>query len=318
MDLVCKKLKEDYGITWRTTYIDKVFNNPFYYGQMRVKNNLYPHRYPPIINQDLFEEVQKVKTGFNKKRFKYAGLPFLYRGLIRCAQCGLAISPERHKGHVYYHCTEYNGKHGAKWIREEKITEELGQIFKRLQIPVDMFKQIQDTLTEVHHNKMAFQNKQFDELTKEQKNITLMIDNLYLDKLKGKISEERYDSIYASLNHQMDDVTARLARLQAADKDYYLTAKYILELSSKAYDLFEGSEVEGKRHLVKLVLSNLKLDGEKLVYDAHQPFDLMLKCSDDLIWRPTADYFITFPLQPEIIGSIKSLNLAQSSLNACS
>ena len=28
-------------------------------------------------------------------------------------------------------------------------------------------------------------------------------------------------------------------------------------------------------------------------------------------WRPTADYFITFPLQPEIIGGIKSLNLAQ-------
>ncbi|HML19701.1 MAG TPA: zinc ribbon domain-containing protein [Candidatus Dependentiae bacterium] len=214
------------------------------------------------------------------------GYHFLYRGLIRCAQCGLAISPERHKGYVYYHCTEYNGKHGAKWIREEKITEELSNIFKRLQLPLDMFKQIQDTLTEVHHNKMAFQNKQFDELTMEQKNITLMIDNLYLDKLKGKISEERYDTIYASLNQQMEEINVRLARLQAADKDYYLTAKYILEISSKAHDLFMSSEVEGKRHLIKLVLSNLKLDGEKLVYDAHKPFDLLLKCSDDLIWRP--------------------------------
>jgi hypothetical protein len=67
-------------------------------------------------------------------------------------------------------------------------------------------------------------------LTREQKNITLMIDNLYLDKLKGKISEERYDPVFAPLNQQMDEVTARLARLQAADKDYYLTAKYINEL----------------------------------------------------------------------------------------
>jgi hypothetical protein len=76
MEQVCKKIKEDYGIVWRSTYIDKVFNNPFYYGQMRVKNNLYPHRYHPIISKDLFDEVQKVKSGFNKKRFKYAGLPF--------------------------------------------------------------------------------------------------------------------------------------------------------------------------------------------------------------------------------------------------
>ena len=35
---------------------------------------------------------------------------------------GSAITPEKHKGHVYYHCTQYNGKHGAKWLREEEIT----------------------------------------------------------------------------------------------------------------------------------------------------------------------------------------------------
>lgn len=289
MDLICKKLKEDYCITWKTNYIDKVFNNPFYYGQMRIKNTLYPHRYPPIISQELFEKVQKVKSGFNKKRFKYAGLPYLYRGLIRCAQCGLSISPEKHKGHIYYHCTEYNGKHGAKWIREEKITEVLGQVFKRLQLPKDIFQEIQGTLAEVHHNKMAFQTKQFDELTKEQKNITLMMDNLYLDKLKGKITEDRYDGFYESLCKKMDDANARIARLQAADKDYFITAKYILKVSSRAYEIFESSEVEGKRHLIKLVLQNLKLDGETIVYEAHKPFDLIINCSEDLLWRPQGD-----------------------------
>ena len=84
----------------------------------------------------------------------------------------------------------------------------------------------------------------------------------------------------------MTDVNARLARLQEADNEYFITAKYILELSRQAYDLFIGSEVEGKRHLIKLVLSNLQFDGEKLVYDAHMPFNLILKCSEDLLWRP--------------------------------
>lgn len=290
VDLICKKLKQDHGIAWRTNSLAKLFNNPFYYGQMRIKNTLYQHRYPPIISQDLFEEVQKVKSGFNKKRHKYAGaLPYLYRGLIRCAQCGLSITPEKHKGHTYYHCTEYSGKHGAKWIREEKITEVLGNVFKRLQLPADILQQVQGTLAEVHHNKMAFQTKQFDELTKEQKNITLMIDNLYLDKLKGKISEDRYDSFYTSLCKQMDEINARIARLQAADKDYFITAKYILEISSRAYDIFMGSEAEGKRHLIKLVLSNLMIDDGNIIYDAHKPFDLILNCSDDLLWRPQGD-----------------------------
>ena len=33
-------------------------------------------------------------------------------------------------------------------------------------------------------------------LIKEQKNITKMIDNLYLDKLKGRITESEYDRFY--------------------------------------------------------------------------------------------------------------------------
>jgi len=72
---------------------------------MQVKGKLYPHRYPTLISKNTFEKVQDVKNGYKKKKFKYAGKPYIYRGLIRCAQCGLAITPEKHKGHVYYHCT---------------------------------------------------------------------------------------------------------------------------------------------------------------------------------------------------------------------
>lgn len=85
MALLCKKLKDEHGIVWSVSYMDKVFNNHFYYGIMVVKCKSYPHRYPPIITQALFQQVQQIKTGFNKKRYKYAGKPYIYRGLLRCA-----------------------------------------------------------------------------------------------------------------------------------------------------------------------------------------------------------------------------------------
>jgi len=53
-----------------------------------------------------------------------------------------------------------------------------------------------------------------------------------------------------------------------------------------AYDLFKSSEVEEKRQLIKLILSNLRLSGKNLVFDAAKPFDLILNCSDDLVWYP--------------------------------
>ena len=46
--------------------------------------------------------------------------------------------------------------------------------------------------------------KQFDKLTNEQKTITKMMDNLYLDKLKGRITESEYDKFYTSLQRSID------------------------------------------------------------------------------------------------------------------
>ena len=145
MSLLAKKLNEEYGVNWSKSHVDKALENPFYHGIMRVKGKMYPHCYTPIITKALFDQAQEIKAGYNKKnRYKYAGHPYIYRGLLRCAECGLAITPEKQKGHVYYHCTQYNGKHGAKWFREETITEHLGGIFKSLQMPKEIAEQITD------------------------------------------------------------------------------------------------------------------------------------------------------------------------------
>lgn len=297
MQLLCNKVKTEFGLTWPKSYLGRMLNNTFYHGVMVIKGKSYPHRYPPIIAKSLFDQVQEVKSGFKKKPFKYAGLPFLYRGLIRCNDCGLSISPERHKGHAYYHCTEYKGKHGAKWLREEKITTQLGEVFKALQMPEHIMHQILDTLSSVHQNKIEFHNSQYDKLTKEQKQLSKMMDNLYIDKLKGKISDEQYDNFYQSFISQKEDITSRLSNLNEAEDNYYITAKYVLELSNRAYELFMGSEVEERRQLINLVLQNLKLDGQKLVYDVRKPFDEIVKSNDRNEWlgRQDSNLRITVP-----------------------
>lgn len=289
MKLLLVKLKEDHGIQWYDSYIEKLFNNPFYHGIMVVKGNTYPHRYPPLIEKELFDQVQQIKSGFNKKRFKYAGLPYTYRGLLRCGDCGLAITPEKHKGHVYYHCTQYNGKHGAQWLREEEITAQLGQVFKNLQLPTDIQELLEETLNQENQDKISLHAKQSMEFTREHQEATKMMDNLYLDKLRGRISDGEYDRYYQILRDKIDDTTLKLSRLQSAEDNYYITAKYVLTLTRCAYDLFVGSEVEEKRQLTKLVLSNLRLTGRNIVYDAQKPFNLILEATDDIRWRPQWD-----------------------------
>lgn len=281
LDLLRKKLKEEYGVNWSHGWTDKILKDTFYHGVMKWNKKFYHHRYQPIISKELFDRVQQIKAGFNKKRFKFAGLPYIYRGMLRCADCGLSITPEKHKGIVYYHCTQYNGKHGAKWITEAGITEQLGKVFKNLQLPSETVEQILIGLNETHQGKMDFHNKQYEKLVQEQKSLTTMMDNLYLDRLKGRITEDDYDKFFQSFNEKKVELETRLALLSEAEDNYYITAKYLLDIANRAYDLFIRSEVEERRQLLKLVLQNLRLEGKLVRYDALKPFDTILNYNDN-------------------------------------
>lgn len=284
MDLLRQKLKAEYGVNWSHGWTDKILKDTFYYGVMKWNKKFYPHKYTPIITKALFDQVQQVKAGFNKKRFKFAGLPYIYRGLLRCGHCGLSVTPEKHKGLVYYHCTQYNGKHGAEWLREEEITNQLGNVFKRLQVPEWVVEQIVEALRTTHESKINFRDKQYSKLTEEHETYSKRLEKLYLDRLDGRITDNEYDKFYQSFREQIADIDTRLGILQEAEDNYYITAKYLLELANKAYELFVSSEVEERRQLIKLVLSNLQVEGKIVRYDGLKPFDTILNYADNQLW----------------------------------
>ncbi len=284
MDLLRKKLKTEYGVNWSHGWTDKILKDTFYCGVMKWNKKLYPHKYQPIITKSLFDQVQLIKVGFNKKRFKFAGLPYIYRGLLRCGHCGLSVTPEKHKGLVYYHCTQYNGKHGAEWLREEDITNQIGNVFKNMRVPEWVIEQIVDALRTTHESKIDFREKQYSKLSEEHEMYSKRLEKLYLDRLDGRITDNEYDKFYQSFREQIADIDTRLSMLQEADDNYYITAKYLLELANKAYELFVSSEVEERRQLIKLVLSNLRVEGKIVRYDAQKPFDTILNFADHQRW----------------------------------
>lgn len=89
-----------------------------------------------------------------------------------------------------------------------------------------------------------------------------------------------YDKYHSKFRTQQTEYRAKLDRLQAADEDYYITASYLLELASRSYDLFIGSEIDQKREIIQLTLLNLSLDDGKLNYQMQKPFDSIFAAKD--------------------------------------
>lgn len=290
MEQVRSRLKKDYNIKWSKGSVDAILANEFYVGIMLRKGKRYNHIYKWILNRDEWDKVQSIKAGRNKQHFKYKGLSeHQYRGLIRCADCGMAITNEKHKGHIYYHCTQYNGKHGAEWLREEDITAQLSELMAKFEVPEDTLQEILMSLKATQAGKVEFFNGQHAHLTVEYDKQQARIDALYLDKLDGRITETKYNELYTKFRTEQKIIENKLGQLTQADDSYYMTVGYLGDLSKRARELFESSRADEKRRLLTFVLSNLKLKGKEVLYEAKKPFDMFLLANDRLSWGGRAD-----------------------------
>jgi site-specific DNA recombinase len=281
------KLKNDFNLNFSKGYIDFVLKNPFYSGCILYNGREYQHNYENIIPRELFDEVQRIKAGYMKKHSKFAGLPFVYRGMISCGICGCMITPEKKKSkYIYYHCTEYKGKHKADWVREEDLTEQFARMYKSLRIPSDVIEQITETLRKSHQDKAQFHRAMLQSYQSDYQKYETRIEKMYDDKLDGKISESLYNKKSEEYRSKQQELTGKISRLNIADEEYYLTSEYILQLANRAYDLFISSEAEEKRQLLKLTLQNLKLRGKKVDFELVKPFDQVFACTSRQSWLP--------------------------------
>ena len=284
------KINGLYGTKLSKGHLDMILKKKFYFGIIETQNKEYPHVYDTIISKDLYERVQLVKSSFNKKAFKYKGLAYFYRGLITCSECGCMITPEKKKGqYVYYHCTQHKYKHKSEWLREEDITEQFAQAFNSIQIPQDVLEKLTDALKSTHEGKQRYFDEMQQKLSKEYSGYEAKKDSLLDLKISGRITDDIYDKKYKELQSSQDKIKSKINNLHYADKDYFITASYLIDLANRANELFMRSEMEQKRQLIKLVFQNLELKGKTVRYDYVKPFDQIFYYADRQSWLPRVD-----------------------------
>lgn len=89
-----------------------------------MKGELYEGSHEPLLSRDLFERIEHVMARRGKVHTK-RGHTFPFLGLLRCGECGGAITAERQKGHHYYRCTKKLGPCSQPYIREEALAAQL-------------------------------------------------------------------------------------------------------------------------------------------------------------------------------------------------
>jgi hypothetical protein len=106
---------------------------------------------------------------------------------------------------------------------------------------------------------------------------------------RASITKDEYDKKALELKERQHEIDIKMKQYTKADESFRITVGYLLDLASRAYELFESSKVEEKRQLLGFVLSNMTLEKKKLVFNLKEPFDAIVDANSRSQWLPGSD-----------------------------
>lgn len=236
-----------------------ILNDIFYSGKFIWKKIIYKGKHEPLISEELYERV--IKKLRSKNTPKYRTHNHLFRGMIKCEECGCSITAEVHKGHTYYHCTHFKNCSQIKHTREEKIDGQIYNIFDEITPNnAETLEAIAETLEASHAEEVAYHRQVVGGMEKRIQTLQERLDTLYIDKLDKRISVEKYDQLEAQFKKDQDDTRQELSRQENRGSVYFELGANILRLSTKVKEDYKERYVpERKRRLLNIVFSNLWL-----------------------------------------------------------
>src|SRR4030042_6873696 len=106
--------------------ISYLLSNPFYIGLFRYSGEIHEGKHQPVVSKKIFDKVQEVLKQRGKPRKSRKNNPKAFCGLLKCS-CGMGITAETQKGHVYYRCSKKSktAKCAEPYIREENLDEQV-------------------------------------------------------------------------------------------------------------------------------------------------------------------------------------------------
>src|SRR3989338_4590231 len=257
-----KKLKRD-----RIKYI---LSDPFYTGLFRFGGELYEGIHKPIISKKLFDKVQMVLKDRSKPvHIKENGrIPKAFTRLLHCGECGMFITAEIQKGHIYYRCTKKSKLKTCTqdYVREEALNEQVSDLIQKVSLPQDwadqMLTKLKLEVKESSQSCLEFVQKKKEELDKINVKLQLLLDS-YLDQI---IDRNTYLNKKAELLSQKKTIEEK-------QNDWLEPMKTWVKEAADAANIARGNDLSKKKVLLKKIFgSNIYLSNKKVRGEALNPW----------------------------------------------
>ncbi len=276
------------GKVYSKWHLEKLLKNPFYIGRFNWEGKSYEGTHLPLVSVEVFDQVQGVFRGHCRpKTRKYE---FAFSGLLKCAYDNCAVTAELKKNkYTYYRCTGYRGKCSLPYFREEDLGERLGQVLQAIEIPDDILAQLQSSLRTDKAREEGLRKQHRERLQQRLATVRRRLDQAYLDRLDGRISEEFWQAKASVWQQEEQQILLTIRELEEASPEQTPDRLRILELANKAHSLYLRQTPTEKAKLLRMVLSNCAVDAVNVYPTYRKPFELIFQRAKTGQWWAWVD-----------------------------
>jgi site-specific DNA recombinase len=256
--------------------VHNILRNKLYTGEFDWKGVTYQGLHTALINRDMWTRVQAALHQRLRKRHRKAKHDFAFSGLIQCGHCGCSLVGEMKKGkYIYYHCTGYRGKCPEPYAREETFEKIFGDLLKQLKIESEVIEWVAEALRRSQRHERQCHEAAVARLEGQHGALQARIDNMYLDRLDGRIEAAFFDRKASAWRLEQSALSQEIHIHRESDKTYLSEGIDLLGLAGRAHELFLTQTVREKRRLLNFLLSNCSWKEGKLSAMFRQPFEML-------------------------------------------
>jgi site-specific DNA recombinase len=254
--------------------VQYLLKNPFYCGLIRFKGELYEGRHDAIISKELFDRVQERMTRKckpNKRKPAY----FVFRGLMYCGECGCLITAEKQKGHHYYRCTKRKGNCSQPYVREEALTEQITEHFRRTGLQENHAEWLVGEIEKEKSHALGEENVRGELLTQEIKALDEKIDLLMTGYLAQAISLPEYQAQKNKLMEVKQRLKDELAAARQTNETWFEPAIRFVNDCGTAAKFTTGGDLEEIKGFLQKIGSNFLLRDKRLALTPRDEWEIV-------------------------------------------
>jgi DNA invertase Pin-like site-specific DNA recombinase len=240
-----------------------LLSNPFYCGKIRWRGQITDGKQEKIITPEIFNAVQV--TMKRKDVPKYSKHNYLFKGIMKCADCDGSVTWQMHKGWIYGYCNLYRGCPKRPAAREDLVDKEVVELLGRIRFKNSrIYEWAKVALEHGFKEKQGVQISSAKSLNQRLTQIEARFERLYDDKIDGQIQEDFYNAKFQRYSKEKEEILTQLAQHTDNGAENAELVRNLFELSQRAKDIYASStDIEKKKLILRFIYKKIALKDQK-------------------------------------------------------